>query len=55
MTMPSRIPPVHPGEVLLHELLEPMGLSQDRLAKDTRVSPRRIHEIVNKKRSLPTR
>ncbi|MBI3574786.1 MAG: HigA family addiction module antidote protein [Gammaproteobacteria bacterium] len=37
---------VHPGEVLLEEFLKPMGVSQNRLARDIGVSPRRINEIV---------
>lgn len=44
--------PVHPGEVLLVEFLEPMGISQYRLAKDISVPPRRINEIVHGKRSV---
>jgi addiction module HigA family antidote len=50
----TRLAPVHPGEVLLEEFLEPMGLSQYRLAKDTSVPPRRINEIVHGKRSVTT-
>ncbi len=50
--MVTKLPPVHPGEVLLHEFLEPDGLSQYRLAKDISVSPRRINEIVHGKRSV---
>ncbi|KAA0253617.1 addiction module antidote protein, HigA family, partial [Acidobacteria bacterium ACD] len=38
--------PVHPGEILLAEFLEPNGLSQYRLARDLRVPPRRVNEIV---------
>jgi len=44
--------PVHPGEVLLEEFLKPMSLSQNRLAIDIGVSPRRINEIVLGKRSI---
>jgi antitoxin HigA-1 len=44
--------PVHPGEVLLEEFLKPMGLSQNRLALDISVPPRRINEIVLGKRSI---
>ena len=44
--------PVHPGEVLLEEFLEPMGISQYRLARDISVPPRRINEIVHGKRSV---
>ena len=43
---------VHPGEILLEEFLKPMGLSQNRLARDISVSPRRINEIVLGKRAL---
>jgi len=51
--MPSKkLPPVHPGEVLLEEFLEPMELSQYRLAKDISVPPRRINEIVHGQRSI---
>jgi addiction module HigA family antidote len=48
----TTLTPVHPGEVLLEEFLEPMGLSQYRLAKDISVPPRRINEIVHGKRSV---
>lgn len=48
----STLAPVHPGEVLLEEFLEPMGVSQYRLAKDINVPPRRINEIVHGKRSV---
>lgn len=44
---PKKLPPVHPGEILLEEFLEPMGISQYRLAKDISVPPRRINEIVH--------
>jgi len=45
-------PPIHPGEILLEEFLEPIELSQYRLAKDISVPPRRINEIVHGKRSV---
>jgi len=44
--------PVHPGEVLLEEFLDPMQISQYRLAKDISVPPRRINEIVHGKRAV---
>lgn len=44
--------PIHPGEVLLEEFLRPMGLSQNRLALDIGVHPRRINEIVLGKRRI---
>lgn len=48
----SKLPPIHPGEVLLEDFLTPFGLSQYRLAKDTSVPPRRINEIVRGTRSI---
>ena len=47
-----RIPPVHPGEILLEEFLKPLGLSQYRLAKGLSVPARRINEIVLGARSI---
>ena len=43
---------IHPGEILLKEFLIPMELSQNRLARDTGVPPRRINEIVHGKRTV---
>ena len=48
----DKLNPVHPGEVLLEEFMKPMGLSQNRLALDIGVAPRRINEIVLRKRSI---
>ena len=45
-------PPVHPGEILMLEFLEPLQISQYRLAKDVSVPPRRINEIVKGTRSI---
>ena len=44
--------PIHPGEILLEEFLNPMDISQYRLAKDINVDPRRINEIVHGDRSV---
>ncbi len=44
--------PIHPGEILLEEFLEPMHVTQYRLAKDISVPPRRINEIVHGKRAI---
>ncbi|MBW8004028.1 MAG: HigA family addiction module antidote protein [Planctomycetes bacterium] len=52
MTASRRIPPVHPGEILMEEFLKPMGLSQNRMANDLGVPPRRINEIVQGKRRV---
>jgi len=46
------MPPVHPGEILMREFLEPMGITQYRLAKGTNVAARRINEIVHGKRAI---
>jgi addiction module HigA family antidote len=48
----KRLPPLHPGELLLKEYLEPNGISQYRLAKDICVPPRRVNEIVRGLRSI---
>lgn len=50
--MPREIPYPTPGEILLEEFLEPMGITQYRLAKEIGVSQRRIGEIVAGKRAV---
>ena len=50
--MAKRLRNIHPGEVLLEEFLDPMGISQNALARATGVPPRRINEIVLGKRAL---
>lgn len=52
MSEQELLPPIHPGEILQEEFLEPMGISQYRLAKDIGVPPRRINEIVQGKRAV---
>lgn len=47
-----KLPPIHPGEILLEEFLKPLEISQYRLAKDISVPPRRINEIVLGKRAI---
>lgn len=44
--------PIHPGEVLLHDFMEPMGITQYRVAKEISVSPRRINQIVHGERAI---
>ena len=46
------IPPVHPGEILLEEFMKPLGISQNQLARDLKVPPRRINEIVHARRGV---
>ena len=50
--MSRKLDPIHPGEILLEEFLNPMEISQYRLAKDINVPARRINEIVLGKRSI---
>lgn len=52
MGRPRKIQPIHPGEILQKEFLNPLGISQYRLAKDTCVPPRRINEIVRGQRAI---
>jgi addiction module HigA family antidote len=52
MTANAVMPPIHPGEVLLTEFLEPLGVTQHRLAVTINVPPRRINEIVHGKRGI---
>lgn len=49
---PKKLVPVHPGEILMEEFLEPMGISQYKLAKNINVPARRINEIVHGKRAI---
>jgi addiction module HigA family antidote len=48
----KRLTPVHPGEILQNEFLEPMGITQYRLAKSIAVPARRINEIIHGKRAI---
>ena len=50
--MAKKIVPSHPGRLLLNEMLEPLGLTQYRLAKAINVPARRINEIVHGKRAV---
>lgn len=50
--MPATITPIHPGEVLLLDFLEPLSVTQHRLAVSIGVPPRRINEIVHGKRRI---
>jgi addiction module HigA family antidote len=50
--MEERLPPVHPGEVLLEDFMKPLGLSQYRVAKDIGVPTLRISQIVRGQRSI---
>lgn len=52
MATDTIMPPVHPGEILLTEFLEPLGVSQYQLAKAVAVPARRINEIVHGQRRI---
>ena len=52
MAMDVIMPPVHPGEILLDEFLEPLHVSQYQLAKSLSVPPRRINKIVHGQRRI---
>ena len=48
----KKLPPVHPGEILLHDFMEPLGLSQYALAKAIGVAPMRVSQIVRGQRAV---
>ena len=48
----KKIKPIHPGEVLKEEFLEPLNVTEYRLAKNIAVSPRRINEIIHGTRAI---
>ena len=50
--MTSKIPPIHPGEILEEEFLAPLDITQHKLAIAIEVPPRRINEIVHGKRLI---
>jgi addiction module HigA family antidote len=52
MARRRRLPPVHPGEILKEDLMAPLGLSINGLARDLRVPVTRMSEIVNARRSV---
>jgi addiction module HigA family antidote len=48
----DKLPPIHPSEILRTEFLEPMSISQNRLAQAINISPGQISEIVKGKRRI---
>jgi addiction module HigA family antidote len=52
MRVPKYRPPSHPGEILLKDFLDPMGITQRELADALHVPYQRINELVNKKRGI---
>ena len=50
--MNKKLEPVHPGDVLSEDFLKPLAISQNQIARDLKVPPRRINEIILKKRRV---
>ncbi|MES9997245.1 HigA family addiction module antitoxin [Desulfovibrio aminophilus] len=50
--MAVKLPPIHPGEILLEEFLKPLGISQTRLALDLRVPAQRVNDLVRGRRAV---
>jgi len=48
----KKLPPIHPGEILLEEFMKPLELSQNELARRLGVDPRTVNQIVNGKRAI---
>jgi addiction module HigA family antidote len=48
----TKMPPVHPGEILMEEFMAPLAITQYRLSKDIGVHPRRINQIVHGDRAV---
>lgn len=47
-----KLPPIHPGEILLEEFMKPLSLSQNAVARDLGVDPKTVNQIVNGKRGI---
>ena len=52
MSRPKKLPPIHPGEILLEEFLKPFGMSMNKLAEELHVPANRITQIVEGNRSI---
>jgi antitoxin HigA-1 len=48
----TELPPIHPGEILREEFMQPLGLSSNALARAMGVTPARINEIVRERRGV---
>ncbi len=48
----QKLPPVHPGDILLEEYLKPLGISQNKLGRDLNVPAQRINDIVRGQRAI---
>ncbi|EGJ51750.1 HigA family addiction module antitoxin [Desulfocurvibacter africanus] len=52
--MNDTIPPIHPGEILSEEFLQPLGISMNQLSRDLNISVQRVSEIVRGRRAITT-
>jgi len=52
MSRAKKLPPIHPGEILLEEFLKPLGMSMNRLAEDLHVPANRITQIISGRRAI---
>ena len=52
MSRPKKLPPIHPGEILLEEFLKPLGMSMNKLADELHVPANRITQIVDRRRRV---
>ncbi|HVN63760.1 MAG TPA: HigA family addiction module antitoxin [Candidatus Binataceae bacterium] len=52
MARERRLPPIHPGEILLEEFLKPLGMTMNRLATELHVPANRITQIVERRRGV---
>jgi addiction module HigA family antidote len=52
MSPTKKLPPIHPGEILLEEFLKPLGMSMNKLAEQLHVPANRITQIVEGRRSV---
>jgi addiction module HigA family antidote len=52
MMTTKKLPPIHPGEILLDEFLEPMEINQQQLAEAINVSVQQIAEIIQQKQAI---
>lgn len=52
MTRANKLPPISPGQILLGQFMQPMGISQSRMARDIDVPVTRLNSIINGKRAI---
>ncbi len=50
--MKKKLNPIPPGDILLHEFMAPLGITQSKLAKDIHVEPNRVSQIIHNKRDI---